>query len=185
MAEVLRSFDESVRDDSGAYHVRVVGRLADDRMWEGWFEFVRIGDASAEVVVGPVESRQPEREHLAYWASGLSVVFAEGALRRARKPVVVRVRIAEQPASNAPAPKMFTTPATPGVAEPIVDPFEVGARSLDVLAQELAAVGRARLLNIIAAYRLNPLEDDLQPMSDAQLVSFIVAAVESRLVRGS
>jgi hypothetical protein len=184
MAEVLRSFDEPVRDESGAYHARVVGRFADDRMWEGWFEFVRIGDASADVIVGPVESRQPEREHLAYWASGLSLVYAEGALHRARKPLAVRVRLAEEPASQSPAAKIVATPRMTTGPEPILDPFEIGARSLDVLAQQLPAVGRARLLNIIAAYHLNPLEDDLQRMTDAQLVSFIVAAVENRLVRG-
>jgi hypothetical protein len=66
--------------------------------------------------------------------------------------------------------------------EPVLDPFEVGSRSLDVLAQELGALGRARLLNIIAAYELNPAREDLAWMTDAQLIMFIVKAVEHQLL---
>jgi hypothetical protein len=65
----------------------------------------------------------------------------------------------------------------------VLDPFEIGARNLDILAQELTALGRARLLNIIAAFDLNPSARDVTPMTDAQLVAFIVAAVETRLGR--
>ena len=39
MAEVLMSYDEPVVDESGRYHARAVGRLADDGMWDGWLEF--------------------------------------------------------------------------------------------------------------------------------------------------
>ena len=39
MAEVFRVFDEPVVDQSGSYHARVVGRRAEDGMWEGWLEF--------------------------------------------------------------------------------------------------------------------------------------------------
>ena len=81
MAELLRSFDELIRDDSGDYRARVVGRLGADAMWEAWLEFTPLG--GGETIASPIESRQPEREHLAYWASGLSVVYAQGALSRA------------------------------------------------------------------------------------------------------
>ncbi len=64
-----------------------------------------------------------------------------------------------------------------------MDPFEVGSHSLDVLAQELRALGRARLLNIIAAYGLNSGGPDLQPFTDAQLITLIVVGVEARLLR--
>lgn len=99
MSEVLRSFEEAIRDDSGEYHARVIGRLANDHMWEGWLEFVPLDGGSTDaLVISPVESRQPEREHLAYWASGLSVVYAEGALQRARAPITLRTRVADKPA---------------------------------------------------------------------------------------
>lgn len=183
MSEMLRSFDEPILDDSGRYHARVIGRLADDGMWEGWLEFVPADGRSANTpLISPVESRQPEREHLAYWASGLSVVYAEGALRRARRPLTVRTRLVETPASDAPAPRIATVGRRAAGPEPVLDPFEVGSHSLDILAQELRALGRARLLNIIAAYDLNSGGLDLQQFTDAQLITLIVVAVEARLL---
>src|SRR5687768_15846016 len=101
MAEVLRSLDHPITDQFGTYHARVVGRLAEDNMWEGWLEFDPI-DSEGDTIVGPVESRQPEREHLAYWAGGLSPVFIEGALRRAQNPLVVRTRVIETAVSDHP-----------------------------------------------------------------------------------
>jgi hypothetical protein len=65
----------------------------------------------------------------------------------------------------------------------VLDPFEVGSRSLDILTQELRALGRARLLNIIAAYDLNSGGPDPQQFTDAQLITLIVVAVEARLLR--
>jgi hypothetical protein len=100
MAELLRAFAEPIGDAAGLYHARVVGRHATDGMWEGWLEFVPDGDRSAQPPVTAVESRQPEREHLAYWASGLSEVCAEGALARALHPVIV-THVVERAASTA------------------------------------------------------------------------------------
>jgi hypothetical protein len=180
MSEVLRSFDEPILDNSGEYHARVVGRLADDGMWEGWLEF--IPRASRSALISPVESRQPEREHLEYWASGLSVVYAEGALLRARRPQRRRTREVETPASEAPAPRMVSPSSRFAGTPPILDPFEVGSHSLDILAQELGALGRARLVNTIVAYELNPGGKDLRRLNDAQLIALIVDAVEAVLL---
>jgi hypothetical protein len=183
MAEVLRSVDDPITDDGGTYHVRVVGRCCDDDgMWEGWLEFEPL-DGKGGIVVGPVESKQPEREHLVYWAGGLSAVFIEGALHRARNPLVVRTRVIEEPKSSAPAPRMIKKPPLDVRPEAVLDPFEIGARNLDILAQELRALNRPRLLNIIAAYDLNPGHEDVSWMSDAQLARFIVVAVETQLMQ--
>lgn len=160
MAEVLVSFDIPVADNFGVYRARAVGRQGDDGMWDGWLEF--INDDRAEVLVTAKESRQPEREHLVYWATGLTHVYLEGALRRARYPLQVRVVVKERP-------------------EAVLNPFDVGVRSLDVLRQELGALNRPRLENIIAAYDLNAGGESLNWMSDAQLVSFIVTGVDARL----
>ena len=184
MSEVLRSFDEPIRDDSGTYHARVVGRLASDGMWEGWLEFAPFD--GGETLISPVESRQPEYTHLTYWASGLGVVYAEGALDRARRPLTIRKRILEAPAADQPAPRVSVpTRRTVAGLEPVLDPFEVGSNSLDILAQELRALGRARLLNIINGYDLNPGNLDLQQMSDSQLITLIVVAVETELFHRS
>jgi len=181
MSEILRSLDEPILDNSGEYRARVVGRLADDGMWEGWLEFVAHG-GSRNVLISPIESRQPEREHLEYWASGLSVVYAEGALLRARRPRRLRSPEVETPASEAPGPRIVpTSPRFAGTTS-ILDPFEIGSHSLDILAQELRALGRARLVNTIVTYELNPEGNDLRELTDAQLIALIVNAVEAALL---
>lgn len=184
MAEVLLSFDAPVTDESGAYHARVVGRRADDGMWEGWFEFDPI-DRGGDTLVGPVESRQPEHEHLTYWATGLSPVYLEGALRRARRPIPVRTRIVEEAVSDEPARRAVVVPVGPRVLrrDAVLDPFEIARQSgLEVLEQELHALNRPRLINIIAEYELNPRGEDIDWMTEAQLVRFVVVAVETQLL---
>jgi hypothetical protein len=182
MAELLVSYDTLVSDEFGAYQARAIGRQAADRMWEGWLEFVP-SDGRGEVLVSGVESRQPERDHLVYWATGLTPIYLEGALQRAREPLTVHVRGVEEPVSQAPAPRLepvVTRPAA--IPEPVLDPFDVGSKSLDILRQELGALNRPRLLNIIYAFDLNASED-VSWMSDAQLVHFIVVAVDARLLQ--
>lgn len=186
MAEVFRAFEEPVSDASGSYHARVVGRQAEDGMWEGWLEFVANDEATTDgPFISSVESRQPEREHLAYWAGGLSAVYLEGALRRARRPTKVRTHVVETPISDRPAPRARVAAREVHAAgPPILDPFEVGARSLDVLAQELGALGPARLLNIIDAYGLQGGVDNFASLTERQLIQLIVDAVASELTRG-
>ena len=180
MAEVLMSYAEPIVDGSGRYLARAIGRRADDRMWEGWLEFQPIDGAS--VVIGPVESRQPEAHDLAYWASGLTPVFLEGALKRALNPRTVHLKIPEIPVSAAPAARVYHAPAAPR-PEAILDPFEIGSRNLDILRQQLGALNRPRLQNIIAAFELNPAHEDLSWMTDAQLITFIVTATEVQLLK--
>jgi hypothetical protein len=185
MSEILMTYAEPVSDPQGTYVARAVGRLADDGMWEGWIEFVPV-DGTADVLVSGVESRQPAREHLAYWATGLTPVYLEGSLHRARNPITVRVRTEAVPFSNAPAPRVIRPPAPAAVRpEAVLDPFEIGGRNLDVLRQELTALNRPRLLNIIDAYDLNPAREDITWMTDAQLVHFIVVAVDVQLPQRS
>jgi hypothetical protein len=181
MAEVLTVFEAPVSDELGTYQARAVGRPGRDGMWEGWIEFVP-AQGRGDVLVTGVETTQPERSHVAYWATGLTPVYLEGALRRARTPTTVRVRVVPPPASDAPAPRVAAAPVS-GAAVPaaVLDPFEIGERSLDVLAQELRALNRPRLQNIIAAYGLNPGGEDLSGMTDAQLATFIVVAVETQM----
>lgn len=183
MTEVLVSFDRPVSHATGRYAARAVARHAADGMWESWLEFERL-DADGSVVVGPVESRQPEREHVRYWATGLTPVFLEGALTRALSPLTVEVRMPEVPASETPAPRIHPVPEGPPAPEAILDPFELGARNLEILRQELGALNRPRLLNMIAAYDLNPAGEDVGWMSDAQLIAFIVTATDIQIKRG-
>jgi hypothetical protein len=185
MAEVFRAFEEPVTDAAGSYHARVVGRRAEDGMWEGWLEFVANDTATTDgPFISSVESRQPEREHLAYWAGGLSAVYLEGALHRARTPRKVRTPIVETPISDRPAPRArVARRAVHDGGQPILDPFDVGAKSLDVLAQELTALGPARLLNIIDAYGIEGDTDDVTSLTERQLIQLIVDAVASELTQ--
>jgi len=179
MAEVLASFATPVRDDYGSYYARAVGRAASDHMWEGWIEFVPVGGGS-DVLVSEIESRQPERLHLVYWAGGLSQVYLEGALHRARKPLTVRVPVIDEPVSDHPAARRVVMQRVIPKPDAVLDPFEVGERSLDVLRHELTALNRQRLLNIISAYHLGR-DVDVTSMSEARLAAVIVAAVDARL----
>jgi hypothetical protein len=184
MAEVLTVFETPIADELGSYEARVVGRQAADGMWDGWIEFVP-RDEGGDVLVSSVETRQPERHDLAYWATGLTAVYLEGALRRARNPATVTVRVMPAPVSETPAERVVM-PATSGPAPAaVLDPFEIGERSLDILAQELRALNRPRLLNIIAAHNLNPAREDLAWMTDAQLARFIVVAVDAQRIQRS
>jgi hypothetical protein len=178
MAQILRTFDEPIQHSQGAFRARVVGRLAEDRMWEGWLEFIPLTGQKAPVV-SPVESRQPALEHLEYWAQGLTVVYAEGSLDRALRPVTVRERVVETPFSSRPARRRVVRDAYPSGPEPVLDPFDVGRRNPDILRQELHALNRPRLINIITAYGLNPAGIRLDTLSDEQLISLIVSTVEA------
>lgn len=182
MAEVLTVFEAPITDEEGTYEARIVGRQAADGMWEGWVEFLPM-NGKGEPLVSGVETRQPEHHDLAYWASGVTAVYLEGALQRARKPTTVRVRVAPLPASDAPAARRTVITEASAAPAAVLDPFEVGGRNLDILAQELRALNRPRLLNIISAYNLNPGGEDLSGMTDAQLVRFIVVAVEVQLLQ--
>jgi hypothetical protein len=182
MAELLMSYDAPVIHKTGRYHARAVGRQAGDGMWEGWFEFEPL-DSDEPVTVGPAETRQPEFHDLTYWATGITPVYLEGALARALHPLNVSVRIDSPPVSEAPAPRMHTTPVGPPKPDAILNPFEIGERNLDILRQELGALNRPRLLNIIDAFDLNPGGEDVDWMSDAQLATFIVTATEVQLTQ--
>jgi hypothetical protein len=65
--------------------------------------------------------------------------------------------------------------------EPPLDPFEVGARSRELLAQELHALNRTRLLQIIAVFDIRTGGTDAA-MSNEQLIEAIVSCVAHQLV---
>jgi hypothetical protein len=83
MDAVMREFSETVSDERGTFHARVLGRESHDGSWEGWLEFVRADEQSCRNAT-PIETRQRDRVTMERWASGLTVVYADGALARAR-----------------------------------------------------------------------------------------------------
>ena len=82
MPQVLIDYDATlVGPDGTRWTPRVCGGIADDGLWEGWIEFASTDGTSH--VRTPRETEQPNRVDLAYWATGLTEVYLEGALRRA------------------------------------------------------------------------------------------------------
>ena len=86
MAELLVEFDTTIRADDGTnWYPRVWGAIADDSLWEGWIEYLPAGAEDREPLRTGRETEQPKRSDLMYWAQGLTQVYLEGALQRARR----------------------------------------------------------------------------------------------------
>lgn len=79
--ELIHTFTAAVVDELGrTWHGRAYGR-SDDNMWFGWMAFT---DDAGETVETDVETSQPNREALVYWATGVEPIYLQGALARAR-----------------------------------------------------------------------------------------------------
>ena len=185
MAEVLVQFDRPlVGDDGRSYVARVCGRVAEDGLWEGWIEFTP--DDGSTPLRTPRETDQPNRTDLEYWATGLTEIYLEGALRRAMHPHTPRppVReVAAQPAFDAPAPSGPTPASAPRPLRPhgVLDPFEVYLQGEDVLREELGALDEGHLRNIMAEHALGDAGDPgLRALRRPALVDLIVAGVKRR-----
>jgi hypothetical protein len=83
MDAVMMQLSETVSDERGTFHALVMARERNDGSWEGWLEFVPQAEASGRYAT-PIETRQHDRVTMERWASGLTVVYADGALARAR-----------------------------------------------------------------------------------------------------
>ena len=177
MAEVFLEFDEPLKEEggSGIYTARACGSQMPDGRWQGWIEFVPLG--TGEPFRTSRETTQPNRSDLAYWATGLSHVYLEGALRRAQNPLV-------RPAPKAVAPPIFDEPAVSSdvdvMVEPVeavLNPFSVLRKGEPLLRRQLAALSAWHLVNIVRAFGLSDMDSEqLNAMSAAELVELIVAA---------
>ena len=85
MDALMMQLPETVSDERGTFHVLVMARERNDGSWEGWLEFVPEDQDSCRYTT-PIETRQHDRVTMERWASGLTVVYADGALARARTP---------------------------------------------------------------------------------------------------
>jgi hypothetical protein len=84
MPEVLCEFQAPVTASDGTvFRARAWGDKMRDGTgrWHGWVEFVPSNDGPA--IQTPRETTQPDKTDTAYWASGLTPHYLEGALRRA------------------------------------------------------------------------------------------------------
>jgi hypothetical protein len=155
----LVEFAEIVSIEAGKnYTARACGAEMSDSKWQGWIEFVPLG--GGEPIRSSRETTQPNRQDTEYWATGLTPVYLEGALRRALRPPI-----------RSPAP---------GVAPPraVLDPFSVYRRGEAWLRRQLSALAAWHLINIIRRHELS-VENSaaLDARTPAQLIELIIDAV--------
>jgi hypothetical protein len=176
VAEVLLEFPDAVTSPDGKnYTARACGSEMHDGKWQGWLEFVPLGDG--EPVRSTRETTQPNRRDTEYWATGLTYVYLEGSLRRALKPLV-------RPFAPDIAPPRFDGPAPtsvpPATRESVLDPFSVYAKGEALLRRQLAAFAGWHLVNIIRRYELSNADPAiLNAQEPARLVEIIIDGVRN------
>jgi len=84
MTELITRLSTMVSDSRGVFAPCVMARTGGDGSWEGWLEFTPAGEHAMTGLVTNIETHQHDRVALERWASGLTRVYAEGALARAR-----------------------------------------------------------------------------------------------------
>jgi hypothetical protein len=177
VAEVLVEFTDPIMSADGkSYIARAVGSEMPDGMWQGWLEFLPMGDG--EPIRSGRETTQPNRTDTLYWATGLTPVYLEGALHRALNPLV------RPPAREVPIP-IFEGPAPTMVevdpnAESILNPFSVYRKGETMLRKQLSALSGWHLVNIIRNHRLSTADQTtLNAMPPAALIELIVSSVRA------
>ncbi len=83
MAELIQEHSARYLTEDGAtYAVQTWGEARADGTWEGWLEFHPLAGSGPEPLRTGRETTQPNRDALAYWASGLEPIYFEGAFAR-------------------------------------------------------------------------------------------------------
>jgi hypothetical protein len=174
MAQTLIRFDTLVVDrDGGQYKAQACGRERKNGQWEAWLEFENV--ETGEVLRTQRETTQPNKTDAAYWATGLSPVYLEGALDRILNPPKLRnVELAPPPFFDGPAPKPRRRTIMSD-REPILDPFSVYEKNPGMLEQELTALRGRHLRQIIRDYDLVDESDvPLESLTEPELGSLIM-----------
>lgn len=179
MAEVLLRFAEPLTTTDGARYVAQACAAPNDQgLWEGWIEFLPLtGDPPLR---SPRETTQPNRADAAYWATGLTSVYLEGALDRALNPLERKPAPSPKAIFDGPAPVSSTAESAPLQHDAVLDPFSVYEKGEVILRQELGALSSWHLVNIILAYDLSaePVSV-LNEMSASTLIELIVSRVRA------
>ncbi len=82
MSEMVHECEHDVAGPDGRrYRARVFAEERGD-VWAGWLTFSALGED--RTVSTDVETTQPSRDAVRYWATGLEPVYLDGALARAK-----------------------------------------------------------------------------------------------------
>lgn len=180
VSETLLQFHEHVAAPDGTvYEARACGSPMAGGTWQGWIEFIPVD--GGEAVRSPRETTQPNRVDTVYWATGLTPVYLEGALRRALdQPAAVPV--------IKPQPSVFPGPAPPAIVSPdlapssVLDPFSVYEKGEALLRRQLAALSAWHLVNIAVDYELTDLDvEALNRLPATELIDLIVRGVREEI----
>jgi hypothetical protein len=185
MAETLLQYQQPVQAPDGIrYEARACGSPYTGGVWQAWIEFVPL-DGGTPVRTGR-ETTQPNREDTAYWATGVSAVYLEGALARAlAKPIDVEVAPPPPPIFSGPAPSSSAARVdTKMPTSSVLDPFSVYEKGEALLRKQLTALSAWHLVNIILAHELSDERvETLNAMPPAALIGIIVSGVRERTIR--
>jgi hypothetical protein len=180
MAEVFVQFASPViATDGTVYRAQACGAPNTDGLWEGWIEFIPVDGGAA--LRSSRETTQPNRKDTAYWATGLTPVYLEGALERALHPLVRTTVDTPNPVFDSPAPDGAPPVSAVPSNEAVLDPFSVFMKGEALLRKELHALSSWHLVNIITGYDLSdePVTT-LNRLPAAALIETIVGAVRER-----
>ena len=183
MSETLWQFPRPIAAPDGRlYEARACGSVLSVNTWQGWIEFVPLDGGLP--IRSPRETTQPNRTDTEYWATGLTDVYLEGALRRALEPPPhAAPTLRPQPSVfSRPAPSTATKMDAPPTS--IIDPFSVYEKGEPLLRKQLAAFSAWHLVNIARQYKLTDLSvDALNRMPAAELIELIVIGVQRDIAR--
>jgi hypothetical protein len=181
MAETLLVFQSTVMAPDGTPHeARACGSEMPGGGWQGWLEFVPLGGGPP--VRSQRETTQPNRVDTEYWATGLTPVYLDGALKRAlRAPAAVVVAPPQPSVFAGPAPLNAQRPAEVSPAS-VLNPFTAYEKGETLLRSQLGALSAWHLVNIVAEYELStePVER-LNRLSAASLIELIVEGTRREL----
>lgn len=174
MIELVTDLPYRIVDAAGSeYYASVAAEQRPDGVWEAWLEYVPTDET--DPLVTPTETTQSRRTDVVRWANALTDTYVEGAFERAveatleTSPRVVARRAIADPAVDAVAATVHSE---------LPDPFDLYASGVTTMRIRLATLPRSMLLDTIDTFGLNPAGKSLAWLSDAQLVTFIVTAVE-------
>jgi hypothetical protein len=183
VAEVLVQFSDPIIADGVAYLAKACGSPTADGLWQGWIEFTPI--TGGRTIRSRRETTQPNRTDAVYWATGLTPVYLEGAMKRA-------LQLQGQPRRSVEAAPVFDSPAdaihlrATTQVDAILDPFSVYRKGEGLLRQQLSAFSAWHLVNIIRSYRLSGLTlAQLNALSSAALIELIVTEVRASVLSES
>jgi len=170
MSEIISDLETALASNDGhEYYVQIAGEQLASGMWEAWLEFVPLDD-DLEVLSTQTETTQPTRDDVVSWSAALTGTYLQGAFARALGNTArFVVRDFATDVAEIPAP---------------FDPFDVLPLGKAELRARLRVLSRPELLGMISSYNLNPAEKSLSRLTDSQLVTFIVTAVEVQAVQG-